>query len=132
MPLVVSLLEELRVPSEAVECTLLPAVDQYAIRLPASRAMGGAVLLPRRALEQALVDPTARARVRNLLQTWVETTGARRAAGEAGLLASYFSALDVGSRPGPRCVRCGGPLLAEDAVAVYEASRWHLVCPPAW
>src|SRR5687768_7336613 len=67
MPLVLSLLEELRAPSDAVECALLPT-DQYAIRLPSSRTRSEALLLPRRALERALSDLGARRQVRNLLR----------------------------------------------------------------
>jgi hypothetical protein len=132
MPLVLSLLGELRAPSDAVECTFLASADQYAIRLPSVRKRSEALLLPRRALERALDDVAARRLVRNLLRAWIETPGPRRAAGECALQHSYLSALGVRSLPGPRCARCEGPLLAEDAVVVWEASRWHVVCPPAW
>jgi hypothetical protein len=131
LPLLLALLAELDAPSDAIECAWLPADDQYCIRLPASRLSGEAILLPRRALEQALADGTARTRVRNLLRAWVEAPRPRRAS-EAALQTSYFSALDVRSLPGPRCVRCDGPLLAEDPTVLQEGSRSHLACPPAW
>ena len=132
MPLVLSLLEELRAPSDAVECAFLASGDQYAIRLPSSRTKSEALLLPRRALERALTDLGARRQVRNLLRAWIEAPVPKRAAGEGALQASYFSALEVRSLLGPRCGRCEGPLLAEDAIVVSEASRRHLACPPAW
>jgi hypothetical protein len=132
MPLVLSLLEELRAPSDAVECTLLPSDDQYAIRLPSSRPRSEVLLLPRRALERARMDLGARRQVRNLLRAWIEAPGSKRAAEECALQGSYFSALEVRSLLGPRCARCEGPLLAEDAIVVSEASRRHLACPPAW
>jgi hypothetical protein len=131
MPLLLALLGELNAPSDAVECAWLRSDDQYAIRLPASRLSGEAILLPRRALEQALVDRTARTRVRNLLRAWVEAPRPRRAS-EAALQTAYFSALDVRSLPGPRCARCEGPLLAADPTVLHEGSRSHLACPPAW
>jgi hypothetical protein len=132
MPLVLSLLEELRASTDAVECAFLASGDQYAIRLPSSRARNEALLLPRRALERALTDLGTRRQVRNLLRAWIEAPAPKRAAGEGALQASYFSALEVRSLRGPRCARCEGPLLAEDAIVVWDASRRHLACPPAW
>jgi hypothetical protein len=132
MPLVLSLLEELRAPSDAVECAFLATGDQYAIRLPSSRASNEVLLLPRRALERALTDPGVRRQVRNLLRAWIEAPAPKRAAGDGVLQASYFSALEVRSLLGPHCARCEGPLLAEDAIVVWDASRRHLACPPAW
>ena len=131
--LILTLLAELGAPSEAVEYTLLPAVDQYAIRLPSSADRGQTLLLPRRALERALVDRAARIRVRNLLRQWGETPKPRRLENEAASPGTYyFTALNVRSLPGPRCTRCGGPLLAEDPVVIHGTSRSHLACPPAW
>lgn len=130
--LILALLAELGAPSDAVEYTLLPLVDQYAIRLPSARGRGEAILLPRRALERALVDRAARGRVCSLLRVWIESPIARRALSGVAPLDAYFVALDVGSLPGPRCACCQGPLLAEDPVVVREASRSHLICPPAW
>lgn len=130
--LILGLLAELRASTETVEYSLLPSVDQYAIRLPSARGRGEAVLLPRRALEHALVDGAARRRVRSLLRAWVESPVARRASSGAAPLSAYLAALDVGALPGPRCARCQGPLLTEDPAVVHEGSHWHLICPPAW
>ena len=130
--LILGLLAELRAPTETVEYSLLPSVDQYAIRLPSARGRGEAVLLPRRALEHALVDGAARRRVRSLLRAWVESPVARRALNGAAPLSAYLAALDVRTLPGPRCARCQGPLLTEDPAVVHEGSHWHLICPPAW
>jgi hypothetical protein len=129
--LVASLLSELQGPANILECTLLPPEDRYAIRLHAPRESSKAVLLPRRPLERALVDPAARARVRNLLGSAMEALRGRPTAKQPQL-APYFAALEVRSSPGPHCAYCEGPLLPEDPVIVRESSRWHLACPPAW
>ena len=131
LPLVVSLLDELRVEAETLECAVLPSDDQYAALLRISREGSKGVLLPRRALERAFVDPVARHRVRNVLKAAVEVLRSKRAIGEARLT-PYFAALKTRSLPGPHCVLCEGPLLAEDPVVVHGTSRWHLACPPAW
>jgi hypothetical protein len=131
--LILALLAELGAPSQAVEYTLLPSVDQYAIRLPSSRERSQTLLLPRRALERALVDQAARIRVRNLLRQWGELPKARRLENEAASPGTYYhTAMNVRSLPGPRCARCGGPLLAEDPVVIHGTLRSHLACPPAW
>lgn len=129
--LVVSLLSELQEPSNILECTLLPPEDGYAIRLHAPRDTSKAVLLPRRPLERALVDPSARAWVRNLLSSAMDALRGRPAV-KPFHLAPYFAALDVRSTPGPHCAYCEGPLLPEEPVIIREGSRWHLACPPAW
>ena len=64
----VSLLDELRVDAAVLECSLLPSGDQYEIVLHAPQEGGQAVLVPRLVLERALVDPLARARMRDLLR----------------------------------------------------------------
>ena len=68
----VSLLDELRVDAAVLDCSLLPSSDQYGIILHARQEGGQAVLVPRLVLERALVDPIARARVRELLRAAVE------------------------------------------------------------
>jgi hypothetical protein len=130
--LILGLLAELGEPTDTVEYFALPSVDQYAVRLPSTRGRGEAVLLPRRALEHALVDGAARRRLRNVLRAWVESPVARRALTGAAPLSAYLSALGVQALPGPRCACCQGPLLAEEPAVVHEASRSHLTCPPAW
>jgi hypothetical protein len=114
-----------------LDCSLIPTDAQYAILLRIPGEVGKGVLLPRRMLERALNDPTARARVRNLLRASVEVLRSQRAITEARLTA-YFTALNVRSLPGPRCAHCEGPLLADDAVVIHHGSRRHLACPPAW
>ena len=131
LSLIVSLLDQLRVEAETLECVLLPSDDEYAALLRIPREASKRVLLPRRALERAIVDPVARRRVRNLLRAAVEVLRSRRAIGEAGLT-PYFTALKTQALPGPHCVLCQGPLLSEDPVVVHGISRWHLACPPAW
>jgi hypothetical protein len=129
--LVVTILRELHAPVDILECTLLPITHRYAIRLHGPREASPAVLLPRRPLERALVDPVARARVRNLLRSTLEAFRGRPVPKD-GHLTAYFTALEVRSHPGPRCAYCEGPLLEEDTVVIRDAFNWHLACPPAW
>jgi hypothetical protein len=129
--LVVSLLRELHGQADILECTLLACDNPYAIRLHAPREMETAVLLPRAPLERGLVDPRARIRARNLVRSAMEALRGRPAVKDARL-AAYFKALDVRALPGPRCVYCEAPLLAEDPVVIRGGSSWHLACPPAW
>lgn len=131
LSLVQALLAEFRLQAEVVDCSLIPTDAQYAILLRIPGEVGKGVLFPRRMLERALNDPTARARVRNLLRAAVEVLRSQRAITEARLTA-YFTALNVRSLPGPRCAHCEGPLLADDAVVIHHGSRRHLACPPAW
>lgn len=131
LALVRGLLAEFRVHAELLECSLIPTDDQYAILLQIPGEVGKGVLLPRRALERALSDMSARLRVRNLLRAAVEVLRSQRAISEARLT-SYFTALNVRSLPGPRCAHCEGPLLADDPVVIHHGSRRHLACPPAW
>ena len=127
--LIASLLVEVCRPGEAVACTLLPPDARFAVRLP--REAGTKVLLSPGALERALVDPTARAGVRDLLERSVQILARRRPATEAPL-ASCVAAPADRFLSGARCARCEGPIRTEDSVMVDEASRWHLACPPAW
>jgi hypothetical protein len=129
--LVVSLLPDRDARGGRLRCTLLPPGDHHGIRLDAPANAGTAVLLPRRPLERALRDPWARAWVSHLLRSAIETLRARQA-GTTAHLAAYFAALDVRSLPGPRCMSCDGPLLAEAPVVIRDSARWHLACPPAW
>ncbi len=130
LDLVASLLRDQSAPEAGLPCTLLPSDDQYAIRL-GEAVEGPAVLLPRRPLERALSEPQARARVRQLLRMAIETLRGHRASAPTPLTA-YFTALDVRSLPGPRCMSCEGPLLAEAPVVIRDGARAHLACPPAW
>jgi hypothetical protein len=129
--LVVSLLRDLHGQADILECTLLPRENPYAIRLHAPREMETAVLLPRAPLERALGEPRARIRARNLVRSAMEALRGRPGVKDARLNA-YFTALDVQALPGPRCMYCEGPLLAEDPVVIRGGSSWHLACPPAW
>ena len=130
LDLVASLLRDQSAPANGLQCMLLPSDDHYAIRLSES-VEGTAVLLPRRPLERALSEPQARARVRQLLRMAIETLRGHRA-GAPTPLAAYFAALDVRSLPGPCCVSCEGPLLAEAPVVIRDGACSHLACPPAW
>lgn len=126
-PVLVSLLSELQVEAAVLECSLLPSSDQYGIVVQAQQEGGQAVVVPRLVLERALIDPVARARVRDLLLTAVGTLRGPGTNGDARLTA-YFPALNVRSLPGPRCGRCEGPILADDTVLLREGRRWHLAC----
>jgi hypothetical protein len=77
-PVLVSLLAELQVEAAVLECSLLPSSDQYGIVVQAPQEGKQAVLVPRLVLERALVDPVARARVRDLLDTVLIREGRRR------------------------------------------------------
>jgi hypothetical protein len=131
LSLVRALLAECSPTAEALECSLVPTCDQYAILLQVPREVGKGVLLPRRVVERARDDATARARVQNLLRAAAEVLRSQRAITEVRHTA-YFTALNVQSLPGPRCAHCEGPLLADDPVVVHHGSRRHLACPPAW
>jgi hypothetical protein len=76
-PILVSLLAELEVEAAVLDCSLLPSSDQYGIVVQAPPEGGQAVLVPRLLLERALVDPIARARVRDLLDTVLIREGHR-------------------------------------------------------
>jgi hypothetical protein len=130
--LVVSLLVELRLETQALECTLLPSSDLYGIRLGWPGQSGKAVLLPRRALERALLDTGSLRTVRTLLRSAVEILHSRRGPG-AARPTWYHAGLGTGRRwSGPRCTDCDGPLFAEEPIVVEAESRWHVACPPAW
>ena len=132
LPLVVSLLVELRLEVQALECAILPPSDLYAIRLEIPGERGKAVLLPRRALERAQVDASALRAVRNLLRAGAEILRSQRSAGN-GAAAWYIAGLGTPARwSGPRCIRCEGPLFAEEPLVLEGESRWHVACPPAW
>src|SRR5262249_22607998 len=83
LALVVSLLVELRQEVQILECSLLPVDDRYAIRLEIPREVGKAVLVPRRLLERALLDPAARRTARNVLHTTVHVLRSQRAISES-------------------------------------------------
>jgi hypothetical protein len=131
LAMIASLLQELQVDAEVLECAMLPSNDQYAALLSISREVSKAVLLPRRTLERAFVDPVARRRLRILLRAAVEALSDKRAISD-GRLTPYFTVLKCQSWTGPTCALCNGPLLGEDPVVVHGTSRWHLSCPPAW
>ena len=128
--LVVSLLVELRLDAQVLECALLPPDDLYAVRLQIPDAIGKAILLPRRVMERAFVDPVALGAVRNLLRGAAEILRSQRALGSARL--AWYTTGTSASWAGPRCVRCEGPLFAHDPLVIQDNARWHLTCPPTW
>jgi hypothetical protein len=83
--LVISLLVELRPEVQILECRPLPMNDRYAIRLEIPREIGKAVLIRRRLLERALLDPAARDTVRNMLHTTVQVLRSQRAISGRGV-----------------------------------------------
>ena len=130
LQLVVSLFIELRLDAQVLECALLPPSDLYAVRLQIPEEIGKAILLPRRVLEQAFVDPIALRTVRNLLRSAVEILRSQRAISDTRL--TWYTAGASASWSGPRCVRCEGPLFAHDPLVVQGDVRWHMACPPTW
>jgi hypothetical protein len=82
LSLVLSILLELRGEIEVLECTPLPMDDRYAVRLESRGEIGMALLLPRRLLERALLDPATRRTVRDVIHTAVQSFDVQRALGD--------------------------------------------------
>jgi hypothetical protein len=131
LQLVLSLLVEQRLDAQVLECALLPSNDLYAVRLQIPEEVGKAILLPRRVLERACVEPLALRTVRNLLRSAVETLRSQRAISDARLT-WYTTGSTAASWPGPRCARCEGPLFVDDPLVIQGDARWHMECPPTW
>lgn len=128
--LVVSLLIELRLDAPVLECALLPPNDLYAVRLQIPEEVEKAILLPRRVLDRAFVDPVALRTVRSLLRSAVEILRSQRAISDTRL--TWYSTGASATWSGPRCVRCEGPLFAHDPLVAQGDVRWHMACPPTW
>lgn len=132
LQLVVSLLIELCLEAQVLECVLLPSDDRHAVRLHTPGFADRAVLLPRRALERALVDPVALQAVRTLVRSAAELL--RRPRAPSDVRDTWYDA-SLGAPAGwagPRCARCQGPLLADESLVVEGESRKHVSCPPVW
>jgi hypothetical protein len=129
LQLVVSMLVELRLEAQVLECALLPTNDLYGIRLHIPHEIGKAILLPRRVLERALVDPGALRTVRNIIRSAVDILRSQRAITDGHLA---WHATGAVSWSGPRCTRCEAPLFADDVVVVQGNARSHMSCPPIW
>src|SRR5262249_34320804 len=106
-----ALLIEVRSEVWIVECDLLPLSDQYAVALRIPGEMGKELLLPRRTLDRAFVDPSSLRSVRNLLRAGIETLRSQRAINVARETRSG-ALLEASSWRGPRCARCGAALFA--------------------
>jgi hypothetical protein len=130
LQLVLSLLVEQRLDAQVLECALLPSNDLYAVRLQIPEEVGKAILLPRRVLERACVEPLALRTVRNLLRSAVEILRSQRTITDGRL--AWYTTGTAASWSGPRCARCEGPLFADDPLVVDGDARWHMACPPAW
>jgi hypothetical protein len=126
MALVVSLLAELRQEVDVLECSLLPGDDWYALRLEIPREVGKAILVPRRMLERALLDPAARRTVRNVLHAAVRVLRSQRAISDSRTCPPHDG---LHMWTGRRCVACERPLFAEEPILVEEGTRRHLSCP---
>ena len=130
LSLALSLLVELHQGFQVLECTPLPKYRRYAIHSKIfGKEVGPAVLIPRRWLERALLDPAARRTVRYMFHAAMGTL--RRCRAFNGAPQDHPSQTSR-SLMDPRCVDCRGPLLAEDPIVVEQANQRHLVCPPGW
>jgi hypothetical protein len=126
MALVVSLLAELCQEVDVLECRLLPGDDRYALRLEIPGEVGKAILVPRRMLERALLDPAARRTVRNVLHSAIRVLRSQRVISDS----RTWSPTDgLHTWTEPRCCTCEGPLFAEEPILVEEGTRRHLSCP---
>src|SRR5262245_22300406 len=126
LSLVLSVLVELHPETQILECTPIPG-DRYAIRLEIPREVGKAVLIPRRLLERALVDPSARRTVRNVVRTAARLLRSQRAISDSR---ASRATERLRTWTGPRCAACDGSLFAEDPVMLELDVRKHLACPP--
>jgi hypothetical protein len=130
LELVVSLLIELRLDAQVLECALLPPNDLYAVRIQIPQEGAKAILVPRRVLERAFVDPVALRTARALLRSAVETLRNPRSISDTRL--AWYTTGAHASWSGSRCARCEGPLFAHDPLVVQDDVRWHMACPPTW
>ena len=123
-----ALLVEVRSEVWIVECDLLPSSDQYAVVLRIPGEIGKELLLPRRTLDRAFVDPNALRRVRNMIRAGIEILRSHRAINVARE-AHYGMTLDASPWLGPRCARCGTALFADEPALAQDGIQRHMACP---
>jgi hypothetical protein len=129
VPLIVSLLMELASEIDVLDCHLLPADNQYAVRMAILGGLDKQVFLPRGVLERANVDAVARRRTRLLLSAAVRALRGRRAIWASRLaVPSASSERFTGPGEEHRCERCEAVLTPNEPVVVDAGSSHHLAC----